>query len=100
MNEKFRHEKELMGEGRRGGREREREKERRAHAISSPDEKSTCPCHGKRGPAIPLSILDNEAFLQTQKREAKTPTLCIGTVERGRKRESGGGGEGGKGLYN
>lgn len=53
----FRHEKELMkGEG---------ERERRAHAIPSPDKKSTYPSHGKREPAIPLSILDNEAFLQT-----------------------------------
>lgn len=40
----------------------------------------------KESPPI-LSILGNKAFLQTQKREAKTPTLCIGAVERGRERE-------------
>lgn len=65
----------------------EGERERRAHALNSPDETSTCPYHGKREPAIPLSILGNKAFLQTQKREAKTPTLCIGAVERERKKE-------------
>lgn len=65
----------------------EGERERRAHALNSLDETSTCLSHGKREPAISLSILDNKASLQTQKREAKIPTLCIGAVERGRKRE-------------
>lgn len=40
----------------------------------------------KESPPI-LSILDIKAFLQTQKREAKTPALYIGAVERGRERE-------------
>lgn len=53
--------------------------------------------YGKREPAISLSILDNKSFLQTQKREAKIPTLCIGAVERGRKREGKKEGKRGKG---
>lgn len=44
-----------------------------------------------------LSILGTKAFLQTQKREAKTPTLYIGAVDRGRERERE---KGEKGLYN